>query len=63
VKRVWNTEYKPKNVAPPPPPPPTSTNDFWMELNAEFAADSAAIDEYQHYCDTPTVETIEAISW
>src|SRR6266536_4238967 len=34
-----------------------------MELNAEFAADSAAIDEYQHYCDTPTVETIEAISW
>jgi len=28
-----------------------------------FAADSAAINEYQHYCDTPTVETIEAISW
>ena len=28
-----------------------------------FAADSAAINKYQHYCDTPTVETIEAISW
>jgi len=62
VQRVWETEYKPVGSTMPSPPPRT-TNDFWLDLDADDIAEAAHIDEYTRYCSAPPVFTDDAIAW
>jgi hypothetical protein len=41
----------------------TTTNDFWLDLDAEDMAEAARVDEYAQYCASPIVSTDDAIGW
>ena len=64
VQKVWE-EYKPidsTNSRLAWPPLPSSTNEFWLELDAEELAEQALIDKYTQYYQAPIVFTDNAIS-
>jgi hypothetical protein len=62
VKKIWESEYRPLSSV-PVAPAHTTTNDFWLDLDAKDMAEAARIDEYAQYCASPTVNTDDAISW
>jgi hypothetical protein len=41
----------------------SSTNDFWLELDAEERAEQALADEYKQYYQAPVVFVDNAIKW
>jgi hypothetical protein len=41
----------------------TTTNDFWLDLDAEDMAEAARVDEYAQYRASPIINTDDAIGW
>jgi hypothetical protein len=62
VKRIWETEYRPMSST-PVTISHTTTNDFWLDLDAEDMAEAARVDEYAQYCTSPIVNIDDAIGW
>jgi hypothetical protein len=62
VKKIWESEYRPLSSV-PVAPAHTTTNDFWLDLDAEDMAEAARVDEYAQYCASPIVNTDDAIGW
>ena len=63
VQKVWEAEYKPSDDQIKKAAPPRTTNDFFLDLDADDLATAALIDEYTSYCAAPIIPTNNAIKW
>lgn len=61
IKKVWKDEYAPAEAI--TQPPPRTTNDFWLDLDAEDMAEIELQDELDQYLALPRVNTDDAIAW
>jgi hypothetical protein len=63
VEKIWESEYRPMSSSVPVTPTQTTTNNFWLDLDAEDMAEAARVDKYAQYYASPIVNSDGAIGW